>query len=169
MDYAVGIAIDYPDSNFQKSYVSKFSTWLTFGFEKEGGLNWLGVVRYNYNLNRFYRSNVNNLINDINIGELDYGLRIYSDVTSKFTLSFEILKRTRYFNEKKLTDNNINHPENTDRYVFSANYKVGKNQNLSFTYGKNFDNTQIREGNLIAALNFLIGFGSYRPFPTIVK
>ena len=163
MDYALGTAIDYPDSSFQRSYVSKFSTWLTLGFEKEKGLNWLGVIRYNYNLNRLYPNKTNEFIKDINIGELDYGLRIFSDVTTKLTLSFEILKRNRMVNKSKFKANGIDIPDNTDRYVFSANYKVGKNQNLSFTYGKNFEDTVIKEGNLITALNFLIGFGSVRP------
>jgi hypothetical protein len=163
MDYALGTAIDYPDSNFRRSYVSKFSTWLTLGFEKEKGLNWLGVLRYNYNLNRLYPNKINELIKDINIGELDYGVRIFSDVTTKLTLSFEILKRNRVVNKNKFKTNGIDIPENTDRYVFSANYKVGKNQNLSFTYGKNFDDTIVKDGNLITALNFLIGFGSMRP------
>lgn len=163
MDYAIGTAVDYPDSNFTSSYVSKISTWLTLGYEYERSLNWLGVIRYNHNINRFYRNTANALVNDINIGELDYGLRVYSDVTSKFTLSFEILQRRRIFNKSKLNDNSIKLRESTDRYVFSANYKVGKNQNLAFTYGKNFDNTMVKEGNLLAALNFLIGFGSIRP------
>ena len=84
-------------------------------------------------------------------------------MTTKLTISFEFLQRRHFFNENKLSENRVELPENTNRYVFSANYKVGRNQNLSFTYGKNFDNTVSKGGNLIAALNFLIGFGSVRP------
>ena len=163
LDYAVGAAWDYPDSSFDRSYISKFSTWVTLGYEKEQGINWLGVLRYNYNVNRLYRNSVDAIVNNINIADLDYGLRVYSDMTTKLTMSFEWLQRKRLFNEDRLTNNKVKLPENTNRYVFTANYKVGKNQNLSFTYGKNFDSTTIKEGNLIAALNFLIGFGSARP------
>ncbi len=164
MDYAFGTAMDYPDSNFQNSVISKFSTWLTLGFEKENTLNWLGVIRYNQNINKFFRNDSNKIVRDINFGELDYGLRFYADVTSKLTLSFEILQRRKFFNEEKLTKNNVHLNKKTDRYVFSANYKVGKNQNLSFSYGKDFDDKITKQGNLVAALNFLIGFGSARPF-----
>jgi hypothetical protein len=164
LDYALGTALDYPDSTFNNSYVSKFSTWLTMGFEKEKGLNWLAVGRFNQNINKYYRNDSDVVVKNINIGEFDWGFRFYSDVTSKLTLSFEWLERRRLFDEDKFESNNIHMSKKTNRYVFSANYKVGKNQNLSFTYGKDFDNNITQGGNLVAALNFLLGFGSTRPF-----
>jgi hypothetical protein len=48
------------------------------------------------------------------------------------------------------------------RLVFSAEYDVGMNQKLSFSFGRNFDRTISRGGNLMTALNFIKGFGNKR-------
>jgi hypothetical protein len=163
LDVALGTALDYPDSTFQTCYVSKLSGWLTAGWENPQ-FNILGVARFSENINHKFRNDSNVIVNNINIGEIDYGIRIYKDFTEKFTISFEYLRRLPLYNTSKLDKNTISHPSSTNRYVVSVNYKVGKNQNLSFVYGKEFDKTYIKQGNLVAALNFLIGFGSTRPF-----
>lgn len=163
LDFALGTAMDYPDSTFQTCYVSKASGWLTGGYESKDGLNFLGVLRYSENFNRFFLNDNKDIVSHINMGEFDYGFRLYKDFASKLTLSAEYIQRIALYNKTKFDDNKIKRPINSDRFVISINYKVGKNQNLAFTYGKNFDNTYIKQNNLITALNFIIGFGSTRP------
>ncbi len=164
LDFALGGVWDYPDSNFQNSNFSKFSSWLTFGYQEDDSkIGILGVLRFSENVNRYFRNNLNRVVNNINYGEFDLGVRLFLDATTKFTLSFEYLSRLPIYSSDKFAKNSIFQPEKSNRYVFSANYKVNKNQNLAFTLGKNFDDTYIKEGNIIAALNFLIGFGSSRP------
>jgi hypothetical protein len=164
MDFALGGVWDYPDSVFQNSCFSKFSSWLTLGYQdsssKFGGL---ALVRFSQNFNRYFRNDANKIVDRINYGEFDWGVRLFFDATSKLTLSYEHIGRIPIFNAETFDKNNITQPKITKRSVFSVNYKVNKNQNLAFTVGRNFDNTYIKEGNLIAALNLLIGFGSIRP------
>jgi hypothetical protein len=47
--------------------------------------------------------------------------------------------------------------------AIKLNDKVGKNQNLSFSYGKNFEKTITKTGNLIAASHFMTWLGSEKP------
>lgn len=162
MDWAAGTVIDFPDSSFNQSYLSKFATWLTFGYEGQNGSNIMFLVRYAANFNRFYRNDLNQVVKDIDIGDLDLGLRLYKDFTDKLTLSAEYINRLPFYNDSNYSSNHVSTPSRTDKYDFSLNYKVGKNQNLSFTYGKNFDNTVVKSGNLIAAVNYMIGLGSAR-------
>lgn len=162
MDWAAGSVIDFPDSSFNRSYLSKFATWFTFGYEWQNGNNVMFLARYAANMNRFYKNDLNQLVRDIDIGDLDLGIRFYRDFTDKLTLSFEYINRLPFYSETNYAANNVSTPSRTDKYDFSLNYKVGKNQNLSFTYGKNYDNTVTKSGNLIAAVNFMIGLGSAR-------
>lgn len=149
MDLAAGMVLDYPDSTFQRSYVSRVSGWLTAGWE-DPSFNVLGVLRFSQNFMHAFRNDSGKIVNNIRWAELDYGLRIYKDFTDKLTLSAEAIHR-------------LSRSNSSDRFMVAVNYKIGKNQNLSFSYGKNFDNTYYKEGNLVAALNLMIGLGSARP------
>ncbi|MCD6012215.1 MAG: hypothetical protein K0Q79_2077 [Flavipsychrobacter sp.] len=168
LDFAVGSVLDYPNNTFQTCYVSKVGAWLTGGIEKEDGINFLGVVRYTQNVYRKVLNDNAIVANNITVGNIDYGVRVYKDLTEKFTLSLEYVARAYFYNSKKLIDSNITSPKNTDRYVLSLNYKVGTNKNISFSLGKNFDNSIIKINNsdLIAALSIGLGFGSNRPAPS---
>ena len=168
MDFAIGTAMDYPDSTFQTCYVSKVSSWLTVGWENPNS-NFLFLGRFSENINRRFRNDSSKIVNDINIGEFDYGVRIFRDFTDKLTLSFEYIRRLPIYNKGKFDKNNISQPNNSSKYSVSLNYKIGKNQNLSFVYGKDFDNTYLKQGNLIAALNLMLGFGSNRPVGGVSK
>jgi hypothetical protein len=162
MDWAAGTVVDFDDSAFNRSYLSKFATWLTFGYEGHNGSNVMFLMRYAANFNRFYRNDLNLVVKDIDIGDLDMGLRLYKDFNDKLTLSVEYINRLPFYSNSNYISNRVSTPLRTDKYDFSLNYKVGKNQNLSFTYGKNFDNKVTKTGNLIAAVNYMIGLGSAR-------
>ena len=42
----------------------------------------------------------------------------------------------------------------------SADYDLGNNRKLTVAFGRDFDGTVSKSGNVIAALNFLAGFGN---------
>ena len=46
------------------------------------------------------------------------------------------------------------------RLTFNAEYSVGVNQKITFAFGRDFNGTITKSGNLIAAINFIRGFGS---------
>jgi hypothetical protein len=46
--------------------------------------------------------------------------------------------------------------------VANADYALAANQKLIFSFGRNFDGTITKEGNLVAALTVLFGFGTSR-------
>ena len=166
LDFAFGTVLDYPTNSFQSCYVSDVAGWFTGGYEHANQFNVLGVARLSEN---FYHKILNDSaasVTDVNIGNLDLGIRIYRDVTTKYTLSFEYITRMAvFYDANTLKANNISVPKTTNRYILSMNYKVGKNQNIGFSVGKNFDNSLIKSstGDLVAALSLGLGFGSQRP------
>jgi hypothetical protein len=46
--------------------------------------------------------------------------------------------------------------------LFNADYALFKNQKLTFSFGRDFDGTISKDGNLIAALTLIAGFGNKR-------
>jgi len=48
------------------------------------------------------------------------------------------------------------------RLVLSTEYEVAKNRKVTFSFGRNFDGAISKGGNLIAAINFIAGFGGER-------
>jgi hypothetical protein len=88
----------------------------------------------------------------------DNGLRlVFNTANQKFSISGEIISR-KLFN-----------PPSTGRsfvtkYLLSAELQIGKNQRLSFTYGRDFENRITKEGNVIGLLNFATGFFSKKNF-----
>ncbi|MGB3617832.1 MAG: hypothetical protein WBA12_06910, partial [Catalinimonas sp.] len=74
----------------------------------------------------------------------------------RFRASGELLRR-----------GSLNRPtvEPTYRYALLMTYTVAPNRMVSFTLGKSFDERGPQTGgNLIAALNLVLGFGAERPF-----
>lgn len=164
LDLATGLVINYPKNSWSDGSVSRFAVWATGGYCSKDQFCALGVLRFK---NDYYSSYLNDTgvpINNVNISSLDLGGRVLKDFAKKFTISFEYALRIPVvYNKSQLTANNISYPENQNRYIFTLNYKVAKNQNLSFTYGKSFDMPGQFSGDLVAALNFMMGFGSTRP------
>ena len=46
--------------------------------------------------------------------------------------------------------------------MFNIDYAILKNQKLTFSFGKNYDGTTTKDGNLIATLGMVFGFGNKR-------
>lgn len=152
-DVAGGISAEFPNKQFNRSKVNNAGIWTTVGytFKRTGAV--LGLIRYLYNPDKVFAKD--NLANDISdISTLDAGLRyILSSPQSKFSCSLEGIYRSI------LSSNTI---DPSWRVILNADYSIWQNQKLTFSLGKNFDGTITKDGNLIAALTFLTGFGNKR-------
>jgi hypothetical protein len=154
LDFAGGTVLGFKEQTFNKSYVSKSGAWLTGGYDAKKSLDFLAIARYLYQPDKILADDTA-LLDSKNISTFDSGLRlIYKEMKKqKLSISTEALYRS-VLNEKEINP--------SWRVVLNTTYDLGENQVLSFAFGKDFDNTLIKEDNLIASLNYIIGLGSKR-------
>lgn len=152
-DVAGGISTEFRNLTFNNSKIYNAGIWTTVGYTDTTYGAGLFLLRLLHNPDQVFAKG--NMINDIgNITTFDAGLRyIYAKPQSKFSASVEAIYRSI------LSSNTINP---SWRLVFNADYKILANQKLTFSIGRNFDGTLTKDGNLIAALTFLKGFGNKR-------
>ena len=152
LDFASGFALDFPDNKFDKSLVSKAGAWLTGGYESGNkGFSFLGIGRYLYQPDKIFADD-SGKIKTKNISTFDAGARVALNAfQGKFSLNAEAIYRS-------VLNKNVIKP--SWRFTFNAEYSVGLNQKITFAFGRNFNSTITKDGNLIAALNFIKGFGS---------
>lgn len=152
-DIAGGMSGRFLNKRFDDSRVYNAGLWTTFGYTSKKCGSILGLLRGLYNPDKIFAKD--NGVNDIgDITTLDAGLRyIYSRPQSKFNASLEAVYRS------VLSTNTI---DPSWRLVFNADYAIWQNQKLTFSFGRNFDGTITKDGNLVAALTFLTGFGNKR-------
>jgi hypothetical protein len=146
-----GISSEFRNRNFENSKVYNVGIWTNFGYTNKKGIAFLGLIRYLYNPDKILAldNNVNQLKD---ISTLDTGGRIaYSKLQSKFSCSIETIYRS------VLNGNAI---DPSWKMIFNADYSVLKNQKLTFSFGRDFDGTISKDGNLIAALTLIAGFGN---------
>lgn len=153
LDLAGALAIDFPDQVFKKGKTTKSGVWLTGGFDGKKGVSIFAKARYLYNPNEIFKDEQGNLLVD-DIQNFDVGARItYANRSGNFHISTELLHRSIL--------NNV--PSNDSwKYLLIIEYEVFKNANLTFSFGKDFDGTITREGNVVAALGLITGFGTKR-------
>jgi len=150
LDLAGGSVLDFPTRVFDYSEINKFGVWLTFGKEVED-FSWIVLGRFLQNKKTPFLSD-SSVAKTMNSTALDIGGRlIYKK--EKFNASIEALYR-----------NNIGPEPLTPGWKATLNlsYEVDKNKVLTFNIGRDFDNTITKKGNLVTALNLIIGLGSKR-------
>jgi hypothetical protein len=148
LDVAEGLAYNFVSQANGTLYNS--GAWITAGQQWADGIELLGIVRYLYN-----PENTGSILSSTNYHTIDAGARVlYDPQNNKFSFGLEGI----YRNVSGTTA-----IKSSYRYALTADYRIGNNQALSFNIGRDFDGTVNKGGNLIAALNFLIGFGSTRP------
>ncbi len=158
LDFSSALVLQFPDRSFGNSTIEQAAAWLTFSPNaakkkkngEEKNHDWLGIVRYQKQPNLDVG---NGITEDANM--IDTGVK-YLYRWNKLMLGGELIYR-------RLSD--IESPEvdqNSNRYLIDASYNIGNNNFLSFSYGKDFDEQTIQNGNVIAAINFVKGFGKKR-------
>lgn len=153
VDFAGGISLEYINRSFNNSRVYNGGAWLTFGANYKNGLSVMGIGRWLQNPNKVFADDNGVLANE-DVSTFDAGARlIYTPHEGRFSISSEALYRS------VLTRNTI---DPSWRWVINAEYDLGFNQRLTFFFGRSFDGATTKDGNVIAALNFLKGLGNHR-------
>ncbi|SHF76740.1 hypothetical protein [Flavobacterium defluvii] len=146
-----GISSEFRNRNFENSKVYNAGIWTNFGYTNKKGFAFLGLIRYLYNPDKILALD-NNVNTQKDVSTLDTGGRIaYSKSQSKFSCSAEAIYRS------VLNGNAI---DPSWKLIFNADYSILKNQKLTFSFGRDFDGTIHKDGNLIAALTLIAGFGN---------
>ncbi len=156
LDLAGGIVLNYPNQNFDYSLLTRYGAWLTGGYETKQAVNFLGVTRLMLNPNEMYKDKNDSLRTGDNLN-FDAGAKIEwtpQGGLSRFRMAGEGIYRTTLNNSA--IDGRL-------RYTINLSYAVDKNTLLNFSVGKNFNSPTQYGGNLIAALNLLVGLGGSRP------
>jgi hypothetical protein len=154
LDFTSGFAMDFEGNKFNASRIYRGGAWLTGGYEHgDNGWSFLSIIRYLYNPETVFADSTG-LIKSDNISTLDAGVKILLDGTiDHLTLNAEGIYRS-------VLNKNVIDP--SWRLVINAEYDLGKNRKLTFAFGRDFDGTISKGGNLIAALNFITGLGGDR-------
>lgn len=153
LDFNAGLSGEFINKQFNNSRVYNAGVWTNFGYTTKSYGAFLGLIRYLYNPDKVFA--LDNKPTQIqNISTLDAGVRYaYAKSQSKFSCSLEGIYRS------VLSSNTI---DPSWRVIFNADYAIFQNQKLTFSFGRNFDGTITKDGNLVAAISFLAGFGNKR-------
>ena len=153
IDFAGGVSLEYINRTFNNSRVYNAGAWLTFGANYQNGLSVMGITRFLQNPGKVFADDQGVLKNQ-DVSTFDAGARIiYSAAGTRFSASTEAIYRS------VLTKNTI---DPSWRWVLNAEYDIGNNQRLTFFFGRAFNGATTKDGNVIAALNFLKGLGNRR-------
>lgn len=150
LDLSGGVVFDFPNMDFKRGTATKAGAWLTGGWELKR-MTFLAIVRYLYNPNQILGAS-DTIAKTTSFQTLDGGIRlVYNNPNDKFMVSAEALYRS-VFDPKII--------EPGWRIIVNAEYEVAKNIKLNLSFGKDFDGVFTKGGNVITALNLLLGFGS---------
>jgi hypothetical protein len=150
-DLAGAFGLDFPQNDMKTGQLSKFGCWTTLGYEHTQ-FSGLLLGRAMWTPRQIKSASDSSLATLLN---LDYGAKIFFDGIKNFTFSFEMLGRSVMKEDST---------ENKNKYTFNLSYEVSSNKLLTLSFGKEFDKKPEFGGNLIVALNLVLGFGSSRSF-----
>lgn len=159
LDFAAGFVYDYFDQIYSQEKYVKSAAWLTYAYEpKNGGISILAIARYQYNPDKIFAYENTLKPKTQDVSTFDTGLRlIFEKEKSKFSFSTEGIYRSVL----SASQDTSKEPSSW-RFTLNASYDVALNTALTFSFGRDFDKTITKDGTLIAALNFIKGFGSKR-------
>ena len=161
LDLAGGASVSFPNQQFNYGTINKAGAWLTGGYEGKGGFSTLFILRYLYNPDKVFADD-KMLMHKDNVNTFDGGLRFLYDNHDKFTISGEAIYRSM---TQKTGVQSADELVSTYRFTINADYKIAANRLLTLAVGRDYDGTFRNDGNLIAALNLLLGFGNNRGRP----
>ncbi|WP_338376522.1 hypothetical protein [uncultured Flavobacterium sp.] len=152
-DIAGGIGGEFHNKSFNQGKIYNAGVWTTLGYTTEKTGAFLGLVRYLHNPERIFA--LDNAINDQkSVSTFDTGFRyILGQPQAKLNASLEAIYRS-FLSESEI--------DNSWRLMLNIDYALFKNQKLTFSFGKNYDGTTTKDGNLVAALGMVFGFGNKR-------
>lgn len=154
LDISLGLVYDALESNFDNGEVIKGGIWATYEWSEDNlrdkGIAMIFLVRYLYNPNLSFIDE-NATVVEEDVTNFDLGGRLYyQKKDDPLSVSLEWIYR----------DYSTNSLENGTRYSLNIAYDIGVNNQLSLALGKNYDGIVTRKGDVIAALNLLIGLAA---------
>lgn len=154
LDFSGGVAFDFPDNRFNNSKVYRGGMWLTGGYENGNkGVTSLFIARYLYHPETIF-ADPGGIIKGGEVSTFDVGGKLLLDISKeKFFFSAEGIYRS-------ILGNSAVDP--SWRLVVNAEYDLGVNRKITFAFGRDFDGTISKGGNLVAAINLIAGFGAER-------
>lgn len=152
-DVAGGSSIRFRNRYIGNSAIYNAGIWTVLGYTIPKAGTPLLLVRYMFNPEAEWLTN-SGFEKSGDFSTLDMGLKYqFSPQNSKFTGGLEGIYRSF------VTGADLNP---SWKLLANANYSVWPNQVLTFTFGKDFDNHIVKQGNVIAVLSFLSGIGTKR-------
>lgn len=154
LDLTAGIVQDYVNNSYNQRTISKLGIWLTTGWEGEKGFSVLAMGRVLKSPDADYQDETGNM-QIASILSYDAGARLFWAPPDKpYSLSGEALYR-KVSTPKELPA--------SWRYTVNFEYKLKSNLSLNFTYGRDFDDVVIKEGNVVALLSLITLLGTSKP------
>ncbi|WP_347218222.1 hypothetical protein [Chryseobacterium sp.] len=152
LDMSAGTVLDFRQNKFNNSQISKVGTWLTGGYNwQKNPSSFIFMARYLYNPDSAL---ANPSLKKENLHTLDMGSRlIFKLFDERFLLSGECMYRS-ILNKSDF--------DASWKYLLNFEYELTKNQKLTFLFGKDFEGNYEKKGNLIVALNLLVGLGKMK-------
>lgn len=151
LDMSMGTVLDFRNNKFNNTQISKVGAWLTGGYNSEKKFTLIFMARYLYNPETPL---ANPELKRENLHTFDMGSRLVLKLANeRFLMSGECIYRS-ILNKSDF--------ESSWKYVLNFEYEVAKNQRLTFSFGRNFEGEYEKKGNLIVALNLLVGLGKFR-------
>lgn len=152
VDLNSGFAMNFRQNNFDDAQLYRGGVWITAGYEGGNkGISALGLLRYLYHPDTAFAGKVPN---GIQYSTFDAGGKLLVPaMEGKFVFNVEAIYRS-------VLKKNVLDP--SWRVVLNTEYDLGLNKKLTFAFGRDFDGTVTKGGNLVAAINFIAGFGSER-------
>lgn len=149
LDLSAGLAIEFVDRDFGNGQFRKGGAWFSSGYTCPG-FTATGMGRTLFGTPVEVLKEDSSLVIEDPI-DMDIGLNLAYDKSGRrFTFSGELLWRFTKLGDEK---------SDTYRLMTNAAYAFDENKKLTFSFGRNFDGTTTKGGNLVAALNLLLGFG----------
>ena len=154
LDLSAGIAWDVTPFNDETIQMAKTGVWVTSGYDitnllGKSSVSILVAAKNFYEPNMMFITSTG-AINYQKSNATDLGGRLILNLfNNKFDVSCEYIHRWR----------NRDLFKRSDRLVFNASYDFGKDFKLALTFGKDFDNNEMTNGNVISIINFVKSLG----------
>ena len=161
LNLSAGTIVKYDNFKSNSSSLTNKSVWLNFGYDglntDTAGKSYLSFIL----LSRLIADNADELFksgSNTKLTTWDNGLRVaYTTNNQKLSFSGEGLAR-KIFNESG--------DAFVYKYSMSIDVRVSKNQRLTLSYGKDFNNHVTKDGNIFGYINFIAGLFNSKTFTT---
>lgn len=147
LDINGAMSYNFRDNNFVLSdTLRKAALWATLSYDWQK-IKLLTIIRYLNHTDPLLK------VTDNTLNSTDFGAKVVLPYKN-FGMTIEYLWR--------LADTEEDDFKRDSKWILNFEYKIGENSKLTYSFGRDFDNSFNQGGNLISALNFFKGFGSER-------